>query len=66
MVDVSGRVSCPETWSMEVNVLLAGLDGAGKTTILHKLKTGELVTTTPTLGMYRVNAQVSWSEFFFF
>jgi ADP-ribosylation factor protein 1 len=27
-----------------------GLDGAGKTTILRKLKLGEVVTTIPTIG----------------
>lgn len=27
-----------------------GLDAAGKTTILYKLKLGEIVTTTPTIG----------------
>ena len=29
---------------------MVGLDGAGKTTILYKLKIGEVVTTTPTIG----------------
>lgn len=28
-----------------------GLDAAGKTTILYKLKLGEIVTTIPTIGM---------------
>ncbi|KAJ6526876.1 ADP-ribosylation factor family-domain-containing protein, partial [Mycena vulgaris] len=27
-----------------------GLDAAGKTTILYKLKVGEIVTTIPTIG----------------
>ncbi len=27
-----------------------GLDAAGKTTVLYKLKLGEVVTTIPTLG----------------
>ena len=27
-----------------------GLDAAGKTTILYKLKLGEIVTTIPTIG----------------
>ena len=31
-------------------ILLLGLDAAGKTTILYKLKLGELVTTIPTIG----------------
>lgn len=29
-----------------------GLDAAGKTTILYKLKLGEIVTTIPTIGEY--------------
>lgn len=31
-------------------VHLVGLDAAGKTTILYKLKLGEIVTTIPTIG----------------
>ncbi len=31
-------------------VCMIGLDGAGKTTILHKLKFNEVVTTIPTIG----------------
>ena len=31
-------------------ILLLGLDAAGKTTILYKLKLGEVVTTIPTIG----------------
>ncbi|NXH14939.1 ARF4 factor, partial [Bucco capensis] len=30
--------------------ILVGLDAAGKTTILYKLKLGEIVTTIPTIG----------------
>merc|ERR1712098_439242 len=30
--------------------LMVGLDAAGKTTILYKLKLGEVVTTIPTIG----------------
>ena len=30
--------------------LHAGLDAAGKTTTLYKLKLGEVVTTIPTIG----------------
>lgn len=33
-------------------VLQVGLDAAGKTTILYKLKLGEIVTTIPTIGQY--------------
>ena len=31
-------------------LLMTGLDAAGKTTILYKLKLGEVVTTVPTIG----------------
>lgn len=31
-------------------LILVGLDAAGKTTILYKLKLGEIVTTIPTIG----------------
>ena len=34
----------------EMRVLLLGLDSAGKTSILFRLKVDELVTTIPTLG----------------
>jgi ADP-ribosylation factor protein 1 len=34
----------------EVRILMFGLDAAGKTTILYKLKLGEVVTTIPTIG----------------
>lgn len=29
-----------------------GLDAAGKTTMLYKMKLGEVVTTIPTIGIY--------------
>ncbi|KAH3746196.1 ADPribosylation factor subfamily protein [Pelomyxa schiedti] len=34
----------------EFRLLMVGLDAAGKTTILYKLKLGEIVTTIPTIG----------------
>ena len=34
----------------EMRILMVGLDGAGKTTVLYKLKLGEVVTTIPTIG----------------
>jgi len=34
----------------DVRILMVGLDAAGKTTILYKLKLGEVVTTIPTIG----------------
>jgi GTPase SAR1 family protein len=33
---------------------MVGLDAAGKTTILYKLKLGEVVTTIPTIGTSRL------------
>jgi GTPase SAR1 family protein len=33
---------------------VVGLDAAGKTTILYKLKLGEIVTTIPTIGKYNL------------
>ena len=35
---------------VEMRILMVGLDAAGKTTILYKLKLGEVVTTIPTIG----------------
>ena len=39
----------------EMRILMVGLDAAGKTTILYKLKLGEIVTTIPTIGVYFIN-----------
>lgn len=43
-------------WNRRLNlsgyVLQVGLDAAGKTTILYKLKLGEIVTTIPTIGTF--------------
>lgn len=36
----------------EMRILMVGLDAAGKTTILYKLKLGEIVTTIPTIGVW--------------
>lgn len=41
----------------EMRILMVGLDAAGKTTILYKLKLGEIVTTIPTIGMYFTDMQ---------
>jgi len=35
---------------MDARLCMVGLDAAGKTTILYKLKLGEVVTTIPTIG----------------
>lgn len=34
----------------DTKIVMIGLDGAGKTTILFKMKIGEIVTTIPTIG----------------
>jgi small GTP-binding protein len=34
----------------EMRIVMLGLDAAGKTTVLYKLKLGEVVTTIPTVG----------------
>ena len=34
----------------EMRILMVGLDASGKTTVLYKLKLGEIVTTIPTIG----------------
>eukprot|EP01017_Pseudomicrothorax_dubius_P013595 TRINITY_DN1605_c0_g1_i3.p1 TRINITY_DN1605_c0_g1~~TRINITY_DN1605_c0_g1_i3.p1 ORF type:complete len:181 (-),score=59.32 TRINITY_DN1605_c0_g1_i3:9-551(-) len=34
----------------EMKILMLGLDAAGKTTILYKLKLGEVVSSVPTIG----------------
>jgi ADP-ribosylation factor 1/2 len=34
----------------DARILINGLDAAGKTTVLYKLKLGEVVTTIPTIG----------------
>jgi len=36
--------------SYEKRILMLGLDNSGKTTILYKLKLGEVITTVPTIG----------------
>merc|ERR1712129_485423 len=36
--------------TQEMRILMVGLDAAGKTTILYRLKLGEVVTTIPTIG----------------
>eukprot|EP00466_Bigelowiella_natans_P004210 jgi/Bigna1/35449/e_gw1.9.141.1 len=40
------RMFCQQS----VRILMVGLDAAGKTTVLYKLKLGEVVTTIPTIG----------------
>eukprot|EP01087_Luapelamoeba_hula_P020415 TRINITY_DN695_c2_g1_i1.p1 TRINITY_DN695_c2_g1~~TRINITY_DN695_c2_g1_i1.p1 ORF type:complete len:180 (-),score=20.93 TRINITY_DN695_c2_g1_i1:64-603(-) len=47
---MGGILSMFNWGSREVRILLVGLDAAGKTTLLYKLKLGELMTTIPTIG----------------
>lgn len=42
----------------EKRILMLGLDAAGKTTILYKLKLGEVISSVPTIGIIN-NNQVS-------
>merc|ERR1712224_260620 len=37
-------------YKKEMRILMVGLDAAGKTTILYKMKLGEVVNTIPTIG----------------
>ncbi|KAH9655905.1 putative ADP-ribosylation factor [Citrus sinensis] len=39
-----------------IKLLMVGLDASGKTTILYKMKLGEIVTTTPTIGVCPSNS----------
>jgi ADP-ribosylation factor-like protein 1 len=34
----------------DTRILILGLDGAGKTTILYRMQVGDVVTTIPTIG----------------
>ena len=38
---------------LSMQVVMLGLDAAGKTTILYKLHIGEILSTVPTIGEYR-------------
>ena len=38
------------SFKKDVKITMLGLDAAGKTSILYKLKLGELITTIPTIG----------------
>lgn len=39
-----------DSFTKESNILMLGLDGAGKTTVLYKMKLGETTSTIPTIG----------------
>lgn len=46
----------------QMRILMVGLDAAGKTTILYKLKLGEIVTTIPTIGKLSLR---NWTHYVF-
>lgn len=50
----------------QVRILMVGLDAAGKTTILYKLKLGEIVTTIPTIGLFPLRFSADMTVFFNF
>eukprot|EP01062_Namystynia_karyoxenos_P021387 TRINITY_DN1813_c0_g1_i1.p1 TRINITY_DN1813_c0_g1~~TRINITY_DN1813_c0_g1_i1.p1 ORF type:complete len:209 (+),score=74.82 TRINITY_DN1813_c0_g1_i1:81-629(+) len=45
-----GRLFAGLFGKQEVQILMVGLDAAGKTTLLYKMKLGEVITTIPTIG----------------
>lgn len=49
--------------SKQRRILMSGLDAAGKTTILYKLKLGEVVTTIPTIGFNVETVQYKFISF---
>ncbi len=50
MGSLFGKVFDRWVGKMDARILMLGLDAAGKTTILQKLKLGEVVSTVPTIG----------------
>ena len=48
---------------VEKRVIMFGVDAAGKTTILYKLKLGEIVTTIPTIGFNVESFQYNFQTF---
>jgi len=47
----------------EMRILMLGLDSAGKTTILYKLKLGEVISSIPTIGFNVETVQYKKIEF---
>ena len=45
-----GKILSKVFGNKEMRILMLGLDAAGKTTILYKLKLGEVVSSVPTIG----------------
>lgn len=56
MGNIFGNILKSLIGKKEMRILMVGLDAAGKTTILYKLKLGEIVTTIPTIGVWRTNS----------
>lgn len=57
MLTLSPLIYCTDA---HVNtVYQVGLDAAGKTTILYKLKLGEIVTTIPTIGAFFTSVRLA-------
>eukprot|EP00747_Dinoflagellata_sp_TGD_P179243 gnl/TRDRNA2_/TRDRNA2_29752_c0_seq1.p1 gnl/TRDRNA2_/TRDRNA2_29752_c0~~gnl/TRDRNA2_/TRDRNA2_29752_c0_seq1.p1 ORF type:complete len:243 (-),score=58.14 gnl/TRDRNA2_/TRDRNA2_29752_c0_seq1:91-819(-) len=64
---IQGRMFGPKT---SLRILMLGLDAAGKTTILYKLRLGEVETTIPTIGFnvehlehksaYKITSFTAW------
>ena len=49
----------------EWRILILGLDSAGKTSLLYKLKLGEVVSTVPTIGFNVETAEYKKNVFTF-
>ena len=47
---IMGKILSKVFGNKEMRILMLGLDAAGKTTILYKLKLGQSVNTIPTVG----------------
>ncbi|GFX37118.1 ADP-ribosylation factor 6 [Trichonephila clavipes] len=47
---IMGKIISKIFGNKEMRILMLGLDAAGKTTVLYKLKLGQSVTTIPTVG----------------
>eukprot|EP00299_Pterocystis_sp_00344_P019304 c9590_g2_i1.p1 GENE.c9590_g2_i1~~c9590_g2_i1.p1 ORF type:complete len:185 (+),score=24.71 c9590_g2_i1:100-654(+) len=51
------------SYTRKARILMLGLDGAGKTTALYRLRLGEVVTTVPTIGFNVETVKHSHVEF---
>ena len=50
MGSILTRLFAGLSWKRECRILMLGLDAAGKTTVLYKMKLGETMVTIPTIG----------------